>query len=209
MTVAAEVRDLVADALPIDSGGESLTREDRAALLLYLVLSRLGALVPGAAVAATSLAWYDELRLAPAVAAGLRSSGLDGTAASAVAGTVRSLLALPRPSGLRGRGPKRELRLLERWLASEPIREAMGVNVADGEEWLDRDRFAALLIWAQRLDKIEGSAPADPRLTARLLAAAEATGYRVDRLRAALSESPPAEQTRSTSRRASRPRGES
>ncbi len=188
VAVATEVRDLVADALPLDSGGESLTREDRAVLLLYLVLSRLGALVPGADAAATSSAWYDELRLAPVVADGLRSAGLDDTAASAVTGTVRALLALPRPSGLRGRGPQRELRMLERWLASEPIREAIGVNAWDGEEWLDGDRFAALLGWAQRLDAIETGAPTDTALTTRLLTAAEAAGYRLSALRAALAE---------------------
>ena len=150
----AEVRDLVAEA-GLSAGesdttdAEPLTRDDRAALLLYLVLSRLGTLARAADVAATSLAWYDELRLAPVVADGLRIAGLDDGAASAIAGTVRALLALPRPSGLRGRGPQRELRLLERWLASEPIREAIGVNAWDGEEWLDGDRFAAVLAWAQ------------------------------------------------------------
>ena len=193
VAVAGEVRDLVAEALlspaePDTTDAEPLTRDDRAALLLYLVLSRLGALAPGADVAATSLAWYDELRLAPVVADGLRSAGLDDGAASAVAGTVRSLLALPRPSGLRGRGPQRELRLLERWLASEPIRDAIGVNAWDGEEWLDGDRFAALLAWAQRLDAIETGAPADTALATRLLAAAEAAGYRLSALREALAE---------------------
>ncbi len=215
ITVAAEIREQVVEALPTnvmvdaplaDPAGQSLTRADRAALLLYLVLSRLGAVAPGADVAATSLAWYDELRLAPVVAGGLRSADLaEEAAASALATTVHALLALPRPSGLRGRGRQRDLRLLERWLASEPIREAMGVNTWDGEEWLDRDRFAALLAWAQRLDAIETGAPPDSALTDRLLAAAEAAGYRLDRLRAALSEPPAAARTRSTSRRPTRP----
>ena len=106
-------------------------------------------------------------------------------------GTVRALLALPRPSGLRGRGPQRELRLLERWLASEPIRDAIGVNAWDGEEWLDGDRFAALLAWAQRLDAIETGAPADTALRTRLLEAAETAGYRLSALRAALAEPDP------------------
>ena len=40
-----------------------LDRRDRAALLAWMALSHTGALAPGADVAATSLAWYDELRL--------------------------------------------------------------------------------------------------------------------------------------------------
>jgi hypothetical protein len=193
VAVAGEVRDLVAEALLAaaehdTTDTEPLARDDRAALLLYLVLSRLGALVPGADVGATSQAWYDELRLAPVVTDGLESVGLDDGAAAAAAATVRSLLALPRPSGLRGRGPQRELRLLERWLPSEPIRNAIGVNAWDGEEWLDGDRFAALLAWAQRLDAIETGASADTALATRLLTAAETAGYRLSALRAALAE---------------------
>ena len=168
---------------------DTMSREDRAALLLYVVLSRSGALAPGADVRATSLAWYDELRLAPVLAEGLRSAGLDDEAAHSVADTVRVLLALPRPSELRGRGRARDLRLLEQWLAREPVRQALGVNTSDGTEWLDRDRLAALLSWALRLDAIETGALTDTALADRLLAAAEAAGYRVDRLQAALGES--------------------
>ncbi len=189
--VAREIRDLVVDAFPSTreaADTELLGRDDRAALLFYLALSRFGALATGADAAATSLAWYDELRLAPVVAAGLRSAGLDDTAASAVAGTVRALLALPRPSGLRGRGRQPELRLLERWLASQPIREAMGVHAWHGEEWLDRDRFASLLAWVWRLDAIETGTPAGPARRIRLLTAANEAGDRLDGVRSALAE---------------------
>jgi hypothetical protein len=108
--------------------------------------------------------------------------------ASEGAGIVHALLALPRPSGLRGRGGQRELRLLERWLASEPIREAMGVNAWDGQEWLDGARFASLLAWAQRLETIETGTGGDPALAERLLTAAEKAGYRIDRIRAELAD---------------------
>ena len=73
------------------------------------------------------------------------------------------------------------------WRAS-PSATRIGVNAWDGEEWLDGDRFAALLAWAQRLDAIETGAPADTALTTRLLAAAETAGYRLSALRAALAE---------------------
>ena len=79
-----------------------LDRRDRAALLVWLALRRMGELAPGADVAATSRAWYDELRLPGALAAGLHEAGFDEAEAWAIADLVRVLLSLPRPSGLRG-----------------------------------------------------------------------------------------------------------
>ena len=86
---------------------------DRATLLGWLALSRTGELAPAADVAATSRAWFDELRLIAPLAAGYRTAGLDEGEAWAVADRVRVLLRLPRPSGIRG--PKRtaDARLLE------------------------------------------------------------------------------------------------
>ncbi len=167
---------------PTTDAGSPSSLEDRAALLGWLVLSRLGALAPGADVAATSAAWYDELQLAPVVAGGFRSAGLGEGAAWAVADTIRMLLALPRPSTIRGRGRQADLRLLDRWLTLDPVRTAMGVNTWQGVEWLDGDRFTKVLTWATRLDAIEAGRPPDEALIARLTAAADAADYRVDRL---------------------------
>jgi hypothetical protein len=182
--VAARIRDETSAAYR--DGTRSLERADRAALLGWLTLSRIGAIAPGADVAATSLAWFDELRLAPVVANGFRAAGLDEAAAWAVADLVHVLLALPRPAALRGRGRALDLRLVERWLAHGQVRTAMGVNTWEGVEWLDRDRFVALLEWAVRLDAVETGRPPDRRLVTRLSRAAEAAGYRVDRLLASL-----------------------
>jgi len=168
--------------------GAGLDRVERAALLGWVALSRTGELAPGADVAATSAAWYDELRLAPVLAAGLRSSGLDEGEAWAAAETVRVLLALPRPSQVRVRATAS--RLLERWLALDPIRTAMGVNTWQGVAWLERERFESVLRWAVRLDAIEGGGSPDEGLIGRLATAAEAAGYRVDALLAQLA--PPA-----------------
>ena len=184
--VAARIRDEATVAYR--DGTNGLERADRAALLGWLVLSRLGAIAPGADIAATSLAWYDELRLAPVVANGFRAAGLPEAEAWWVADLVRVLLALPRPSAIRGRGRTVDLRLVERWLAHGPIRAAMGINTWEGVEWLDRDRFDALLAWAVRLDAIETGRKPDVRLVRRLTAAAETAGYRVDALLAGLAE---------------------
>src|SRR4029079_9754957 len=164
-----------------------LSRTDRAALLGWLALSRMGALAPGADVPATSAAWFDELRLAPVLAGGFRRSDLSEGEAWAAADLVRVLLALPPPSSLPLRGRRGDARLLERWLALDAVRTAIGVNTWQGETFLDGDRFAELLRWAARLDAIDGGTAPDPAVVARLMAAAVAAGYRVDALLATLS----------------------
>ena len=191
-TIAAGVRARSEGAFALlDAAGEPLTIEQRAALLGWLALARTGELAPRADVAATSLAWYDELRLAPVVAGGFRAAGLEEGLAWAAADTVRVLLALTRPSEVKGRGAARDRRLLERWLARPAVREAMGVNTWQGADWLDRDRFETVLAWAVRLDAIEAGSAPDMALPERLLAAADAAGYRVDGLLASSAQPPP------------------
>ncbi len=186
--------------------------KDRAALLVWLALSRTGELAAGADVASTSRAWYDELRLPGPLAAGLHEAGLDEGEAWSVADLVRVLLTLPRPSSVRGPARTADARMLEQWLARDVVRTAIGLNTWQGVEYLDRDAFARMLEWAVRLDAIDDateppSAGGGARtgtgrgagrgsratLVSRLSAAAEAAGYRVDRLRASL-EPPRADQ---------------
>jgi hypothetical protein len=177
-----------------DAEAHGLDRPDRAALLAWLALSRSGALAPGADVAATSLAWYDELRLPRALVAGLHGTGFGEGEAWAVTDRVRVLLALPRPSGLRRPASTAPARLLEAWLGSEPVRVAIGLNTWEGVEYVDRDRFIELLDSAVRLDRIDSTDPAAERSSARVAArvaeAAEAAGYRIDRTRERLSAEP-------------------
>ena len=180
--LAAAVRERAVAGFAASALEPELGPADRAALLGWLALSRMGALAPGADVGATSAAWFDELRLAPVIARGLHEAGLDEGAAWAATDTVRVLLWLPRPSAVAARGAGRDRRLLERWLGRDAIRAAMGVNTWEGAEWLDRDRFLALARWAVRLDAIETGREHDDALVTRLDAAAEAAGYRIDRL---------------------------
>jgi hypothetical protein len=197
-------------------------RRDRAALLVWLGLARTGELAAGADVAATSEAWYVELRLPGALAAGLHDAGFDEAEAWAVADLVRVLLALPRPSMIRGRARTAESRLLEDWLARGVVRTAIGLNTWQGVEYVDRDAFTTMLRWAVRLDAIEAGdnvvrPAATPRgrpgakerargdLVSRLSAAAEGAGYRVERLRAALE--PPRPSRRSARRAPKQPDG--
>jgi hypothetical protein len=91
---------------------------------------------------------------------------------------------------------------VEAWLTRGSVRTAIGLNTWQGVEYVDRDAFATILRWAVRLDAIDGDGVAPPRgrpgtkarpsedLVSRLSAAAEAAGYRVDRLRAALDPGP-------------------
>jgi hypothetical protein len=129
--------------------------------------------------------------MAPVIAAGFRSASLDEAASWRTADQVRVLLALPRPSTIRGRGRNADLRLIEAWLTRDTVRAAMGVNTWEGVEWLDRDRFENLLRWAARLDAIEKGGRPDERVVGRLSAAAEAAGYRMGDLLASLAPPPP------------------
>jgi len=202
------VVDLVAER--VSRGREAIAATsdpvEESALRLWLLLSSLGCLPKGADVAATSRAWYDELRMAPVIAAGLRERGLDEGQAWGVADLVRVLLDLPRPSTLRGPAKTAGPRLLEAWLARDDLRAAIGVNTWEGTEWLDRDRFASVLRWAARLDALDAGKPVPKRppvWVTRLSEAAARAGYRVDSLRELLAPPPAA---KSASRRASPPR---
>ena len=167
-----------------------LDRRDRATLLAWLTLSRTGALAPFGDQAATSLAWYDELRLPGALVAGLHGIGFDEGEAWSVTDRVRVLLALPRPSTIGGSATTADARLMEAWLAIDSVRVAIGVNTWEGVEYVDGDRFVELMGWAVRLDTIESEhavgTSAAAVMAARISAAAKAAGYRVDRLRAGL-----------------------
>ena len=193
-SVAAEARVRVARAFSERGVAADLEPADRAALLSWLLLSPMGRLAPGAEVSATSRAWFDELRLMPVLATGLRGASLDEGAAWLSAGLVRTLLGLPRGGTVGGSVATRPGRLLQAWLASDEIRTAMGVNTWEGVEWLDRERFGALLAWAGRLDALDGTDAARARRGTgayeRLATAAEAAGYGVDALKASLAESP-------------------
>jgi glycosidase len=184
-----------------------LGRRDRAALLVWVALARMGELAPGSDVPATSRAWYDELRLPGALAAGLREAGLEEAEAWSASDLVRVLLALPRPSALRGPARSADARLIDQWLARDLVRTAIGLNTWQGVEYVDRDRFEAMLRWAVRLDAIDADVVATatkptpkpaskarrtPDLAARLGMAAEAADYRVDRLLARLAPQAPA-----------------
>jgi hypothetical protein len=183
-----------AAAEPDDEDGpkrrHGLGRRDRATLLAWLTLSPAGGLAPGADVAATSLAWYDELRVPGALVAGLHDMVFGEGEAWAVTDDVRVLLAVPRPSEMRGSARLVAGRLLEAWLAREATRIAIGLNTWEGVEYLDRDRLRDLLSWAVRLDAIdapdERAAASSIRAAVQLADAAETADYRVDLLRAGL-----------------------
>ena len=163
--------------------GEEASSEDTAVAVGWLLIAPLGALAIGADAAATSAAWFDELRLAPVMANGWRQVGLDEGPAWAATDRLRSLLRLPRPSTVRGRTvAARDTALLERWLADTATRAALGVNTWQGVEWLDGDRLVDLARWAVRLDALDGL-PVDAALPERLAARVAAADYRVDALR--------------------------
>jgi glycosidase len=168
---------------------------DAAALLAWSQLTPVADLAPGDP-AATIRAWFDELRLGAPLANGLRHAGLDEAEAWTAADLVRTLLHLARPSQVKGPARERDRRLIERWLADETIRPAIGVNTWQGVEYVSRDRFARMLEWTVRLER-SASETRDRTFVERLSAAADAAGYRVDRLLASLAGPVPSRATRS------------
>ena len=172
-------------------------QSETAALLVWSLLAPLGTLPDGAMVGPTSRAWYEELRLAPVVADALRSRGLDEGVAWWAAERVHTLLDLPLPSMLGGPARTLPLRLVDAWLSHPAVRPFIRVNAWDGAEWFHRESWDELLAWMERLEWIvspEDSRPARPversALEATLTDAADASGYRVDRLREALGARP-------------------
>jgi glycosidase len=181
--VAERILTLGAAAEPFALALEDASRA--AALRAWTRLAPLGSLPEGAAVGATSRAWYEELRLAPVVADALRAQGLEEGAAWWAAERVRTFLDLPLPSTLGGPEATLPLRLVDAWLAHPAVRPFIRVNAWDGVEWFHRESFAELLDWVGRLERI-GAAPDPAPVLRRLRGAADASGYRVDQLRAAL-----------------------
>ena len=134
-----------------------LDRRDRAALLAWMALSHTGALAP--APTSPRPAWPGTT----SCGSRRRSSAGSTTPGSARArrgpSPTRSgsCSPLPRPSAMRGSARVAAGRLFDAWLALELTRVAIGVNTWEGVEYLDRDRFLALLAWAVRLDAIDAA----------------------------------------------------
>jgi glycosidase len=158
----------------------------RGVLVGWAVLEPLGRLATGAMVGPTSRAWFDELRLGQALAAGLRSTGLDEATAWSAAERAGRLVALPRPSNVGGRtAPDRTRRLVAAWLSNEDARALLRVNRWEDVDWFGGDEWHDALDWALSIDELDGT-PADMRASRavvdRVRPMAEASGYRLDRL---------------------------
>jgi glycosidase len=164
-----------------------------AALRVWTLLGPLGSLPAGAPVGPTSRAWYDELRLAPIVAEGLRARGLDEAAAWWAAERVRTLLDLPLPSSIRGPAERVPFRLVDAWMTHPAAAPFLRLNQWDGVAWYHGESLDELLAWAARLERIPSAdaaavvGTADPAVVlAAIAAAAAVSGFRVDTLRDAL-----------------------
>jgi glycosidase len=204
--IATEIRASAARAMADDTimdmaarTEDASDRTDRAALLAWLTLSRSGRLAPLGDAAATSRAWFDELQLAGPLVAGFHDAGFEEAEAWSIAERVRVLLALPRPATVGGSRRTAAGRLLDAWLASVPARTAIGINTWKDIEYVDRDRFLALLDWAVRLDRVDAweADPADvttpdpAAVAARLASVGESAGWQVAPMRIALGRGSP------------------
>lgn len=192
---AAVAERITAVAVAADAVAGTIGEGAGAALRAWALLAPLGSLPGGADAGATALAWFDELRLGPVVAEGLRAGGLGEGAAWLATERVRLLLDLPLPSGVRGRARAVPLGLVDLWLAHPVARPFLRVNEWEGATWFHQESLDELCSWAGRLERLAGtparSAKADPdEVLARVAAAAAQSEYRVDRLREQLSAGP-------------------
>jgi hypothetical protein len=189
----------------------------RAVLAAWSILEPLGRLAPDAMVGPTSRAWFDELRLGAVVAASLRDRGLDEAQAWSASDRVRTLMTLARPSNVKGRSAAvRAGAVADAWLSEAASQRVLGVNSYQGVTWFAREGWRELIDWALLLDLVDAPASAKPSadVAARLLAAGDASGYRIDRLLDGLGGGPaaaggptsrrPAAGTRATGRPAGR-----
>jgi hypothetical protein len=91
--------------------------------------------------------------------------------------------------------------LVRALIAEESVRPYIRVNIWEGVSWFNRESFAQVLWWMLALDGLDAvSDPARPkakvtarlaateRLTAALEAAAETSGYQLDKLEDAAAE---------------------
>jgi hypothetical protein len=157
-----------------------------AALRASVLLAPLGSLPGGAPVGPTSRAWYDELRLAPIVAEGLRGRGLDEAAAWWAAERVRLLLDLPLPSSIAGASERVPFRLVTAWLEHPAAAPFLRVNQWDGVAWFHGESLDELLAWAARLELVADPGAVPSLALAAIAEASAASGFRVDALRDAL-----------------------
>ncbi|MEO8511176.1 MAG: alpha-amylase family glycosyl hydrolase [Chloroflexota bacterium] len=174
-TLAVLRRAATLAGVPDSSLGAGLTREDRWATLAALTLVRT------AAGDRPISALRDELRLGQPLAAALRRIGLD----EGQAWWVAELLDVPERvrTLVRGAGPLAAL--LAACRQDPTFGRFIGSNWYEGVSWFGREPFGTLAWWAGVMVALEpGDTVAGEDLRAALLAAAERSGYRLDRLAA-------------------------
>jgi hypothetical protein len=155
--------------------GAGLARDDRWATLVALTL------VSVAAGDRPASALRDELRLAQPLAAALRRVGLDESRAW----TVAELIDVPVRLRTLVRGAHPLVALLAACREDSGFGRFIGSNWYEGVSWFGREPFERLAWWAGLLRALESGDPAaGEALRVGLAAAAQRSGYRLDRLAA-------------------------
>jgi glycosidase len=175
-------------------GGQTRTRDDpveAAALLGWAALAWL----PGTGVERRGA--FDERRLGWPLAAAFKARGLDGDAARAAADRARYLLGVPLPVEVGrsiGRAGARSLALVGAWLGDAELAAAIGLHAWEGVDYVDAEGWDALVVTTSTLAALTDPSPAAVRaasvLARRLASLARDAGYRVDRVRTALTPAP-------------------
>ena len=144
----------------------------------------------------------EELALGPVLTSVFSDLGLDEGSAWRLLALIRMLGHLPMASSVSDLAvAERAPALVRALIADESVRSYIRVNIWEGVSWFNRESFAQVLWWMLALDGLDAvSDPARPkakvtarlaateRLTAALEAAAETSGYQLDKLEDAAAE---------------------
>ncbi len=166
----------------------------KAAFRAFAVIAPLGALGDSPDRLATAEAWFQQLRLGPAVDRAYGPAGgiHEASHPPRVAHLTWLLLRLARATTpVAASGKEQALRLGEAWIADPDIAEHLDVHVADGRRWMSADRFDDVVGWTQAValsDLVRsarfgevGTAVDGHRTLTSMRRVAAAAGYDVDR----------------------------
>lgn len=149
-----------------------------AVVIAWLLLRRLGRIVPGTGATERGATWFAEWRLGRVVEAALRALGAAGIEARRESEALRLLLEPHLAAVLDGADP-RPSELLAAVAASEAGRTLLGVNRFGGVLWLRREGVEETDGWLT-LAATLGAEGSPRRAAPHLAPAAAAAGYRLD-----------------------------
>ncbi|NWF69849.1 MAG: alpha-amylase [Chloroflexi bacterium] len=193
--IATQIRGDFALALALLSPENTTLAQRRSALaedhflwqtlFSWLFVRSLGRLAGAEDSAARSRSWLDEWLLGRVIGAALQASGMEEFNAGQAVALVKA--ATMHQSLFAGSADETADSLLTALLQDSDVQRFMRVNRWQDMLWFDKDAFESLLRWLLLVNALDNSTTAAVRrqTVAALQAAADASDYQVEKLRAA------------------------